>query len=453
MSRASARPEPGATSRALAARAVAAVLGAGVTLDAAFGSLELQDLVAADRSQVKALAFGALRWHHRHRRLLALLLDRPLSGKDRLLEALLSVGLFQLLDARQPEYAAVSSTVAATRLLGRPRFAGVVNASLRRLQREREPLLAEALADEEARYSHPAWLIGRLRQDWPGDWQRILEAAQEPPPLWLRVNQARLTPQECQARLQDAGITAVPGPAPGPVPGALRLEHALPVADIPGFAAGELSVQDAASQLAAALLGVSPGMRVLDACAAPGGKTGQLLEQAGGRLDLLALDIDAGRMERVRENLARLALTAASCVADAAATASWWDGQPFDRILIDAPCSGTGVIRRHPDIKLLRREADIGPMARRQRELLEALWPLLRPGGRLLYATCSILHEENQAVVAGFLAAHPEAEPAEPPAGALPGWLRRMDPAGWQALPGDAGTDGLYYALMTRRPG
>lgn len=449
MSLGSVRQEPGAASRALAARAVAAVLGAGVTVDAAFGSLELQNLAAADRSQVKALAFGALRWHHRHRRLLGLLLDRPLPGRDRLLEALLSVGLFQLLDARQPEYAAVSSTVAATRLLGRPRLAGLVNACLRRLLRERESLLAEALADEEARYSHPAWLIGRLRQDWPGDWQRILEAAQEPPPLWLRVNQARLAPQDCLARLQAAGIAAVPGP----VPGALRLEHALPVADIPGFAAGELSVQDAASQLAAALLGASPGVRVLDACAAPGGKTGQLLEQAAGRLDLLALDVDAGRMERVRENLARLDLAAASCVADAAATATWWDGRPFDRILVDAPCSGTGVIRRHPDIKLLRREADIGLMARRQRELLEALWPLLRPGGRLLYATCSILHEENQAVVAGFLAVHPDAQPVEPLAGALPGWLRRTDPAGWQALPGDAGTDGLYYALMTRRPG
>lgn len=449
MSRGGGCAEPGAASRACAARAVAAVLGAGATLDAALGAPDLQQLTPADRSQARALAYGALRWHHRHRRLLALLLDRPLPGRDRLLEALLSVGLFQLLDERQPDYAAVSATVAATRLLGRPRLAGVVNASLRRLQRERAQLLAEALADEQARSSHPAWLIARLRRDWPGDWPRILEAAQQSPPLWLRVNQARLAPEAGLARLREAGIEAVPGP----VPGALRLARALPVADIPGFAAGEFSVQDAASQLAAPLLGASPGMRVLDACAAPGGKACHVLEQAGGDLDLLALDADDARLERVRENLARLALPATSLRADATTPAAWWDGQPFDRILLDAPCSGTGVIRRHPDIKILRRETDIGPMARRQRQLLEALWPLLRPGGRLLYATCSILHEENDDVVAGFLADHTDAAAAEPPAGTLPGWLRCTRDAGWQALPGEADTDGLYYALMTRRTG
>lgn len=439
MSLGSVRQEPGAASRALAARAVAAVLGAGVTVDAAFGSLELQNLAAADRSQVKALAFGALRWHHRHRRLLGLLLDRPLPGRDRLLEALLSVGLFQLLDARQPEYAAVSSTVAATRLLGRPRLAGLVNACLRRLLRERESLLAEALADEEARYSHPAWLIGRLRQDWPGDWQRILEAAQEPPPLWLRVNQARLAPQDCLARLQAAGIAAVPGP----VPGALRLEHALPVADIPGFAAGELSVQDAASQLAAALLGASPGMRVLDACAAPGGKAAHLLESAAP--ELVALDRDADRLGRVRDNLARLGLCAQVIAGDAAQPAAWWDGRGFERILVDAPCSASGIIRRQPDIKLHRRGSDIAGLAAGQQRILTALWPLLVPGGRLLYATCSILRAENEAVLAAFLAAHDDAR-----ALALPDAYGHVAGAGRQRLPGEGGMDGFFYGLLEK---
>jgi len=429
---------------------VAAVLGAGATLDAALdAALAAPDpggLSDADRSQVRALAYGALRWHHRHRQLLGRLLDRPLAAQDRLLEALLSVGLFQLLDARQPEYAAVSATVAAARWLGKPRWAGVVNASLRRLQRERAALMATVLADEEARHSHPAWLIARLQRDWPQAWEGILQAGQEAPPLWLRVNQARLTTQACLDQLEAAGVPA----AAGPVPGALRLERALPVSDIPGFAAGDLSVQDAASQLAAPLLGARPGMRVLDACAAPGGKAGHVLEQARGPLDLLALDVDATRLERVRENLLRLGLAATLQVADATAPAHWWDGRPFDRILLDAPCSGTGVIRRHPDIKWLRRASDIAPMARRQAALLRALWPLLRPGGQLLYATCSILHEENDAVITAFLADHADAVPATPPPGVLPGWLRSMAGVGWQALPGDAGTDGLYYALMTR---
>lgn len=441
------RPEPGAASRGLAARAVAGVLEAGITLDAALGRLDDGLLAPADRSQARALAYGALRWHHRHRRLLERLLERPPGAGNRLLEALLSVGLFQLLDARQPDYAVVSATVAAARWLGKPRWTGVVNASLRRMQREREALLASMMADDEARFSHPRWLIDRLRGDWPAGWQGILEAAQEPPPLWLRVNQARLSPQQCLAMLAARGVEAVPGP----LAGALRLPEALPVQEIPGFAAGELSVQDAASQLAAPLLDARPGMRVLDACAAPGGKACHLLEQAGGRLELLALDADGERLGRVRDNLHRLGLAAELRVADASQPEGWWDGKPFDRILLDAPCSGTGVVRRHPDIKWLRREADIAPMAQRQSALLAALWPLLRPGGRLLYATCSILREENDGVVRRFLAAQPDAGLASPPAG-WPAWLRSVDGLGWQALPGDAGTDGLYYALMARGP-
>lgn len=438
---------PGAAARGLAARAVATVLGEGATLDSALAGLDMGTVPAAGRSQLRALAYGALRWHHRHRCLMGLLLNRPLPAGSHLLEALLSVGLFQLLDERRPAYATVSSTVEAARWLDQPRWTGVINATLRRFLREREELLDKVLLDEEGRYSHPAWLISRLRQDWPETWQETLAAAQEAPPLWLRVNQARLSPAECKARLEAAGIAV----SAGPVPGSLRLAKPLPVEEIPGFSAGELSVQDVASQLAAVLLDARPGMRVLDACAAPGGKTGHLLERADGELELLALDVDALRLARVRENLDRLGLQASLKEADAALPEQWWDGRPFDRILVDAPCSGTGVIRRHPDIKLLRRETDIAAMALRQLALLQALWPLLRPGGLLLYASCSILREENDGVIRRFLAGHPDACLSQPE-GLRPDWPRPVEAAGWQSLPGVADADGLYYALMSRRP-
>lgn len=438
-------PLPGAASRGTAARAVAAVLAAGRTLEEAFATLPGEPLTGADRAQARALAFGALRWHHRHRELLARLCDRPLPRGDRLLEALLSVGLFQLHDARQPEYATVSATVEAARWLGLGRAAGFVNATLRRMQREGEALLAEVTAGPTGRYSAPHWLVARIRRDWPGHWQELLEANLRPPPLWLRVNAARTSTADYLASLAAAGM---PGTTLAGVPQAVKLAEPVPVADIPGFAAGFASVQDAASQCAAALLAPAPGMRVLDACAAPGGKAAQLLEATGGAIDLTALDIDAARLARVQENLDRLGLAAHLRVADATAPGEWWDGEPFDRILVDAPCSGTGVIRRHPDIKWLRRETDIAALAARQLLLLARLWPLLRPGGQLLYATCSILREENDAVIERFLALQPGATLVPL---AAPDWAWPIEGHGWQALPGAADTDGLYYALMTRQ--
>ncbi len=439
------RTEPGAATRGLAARAVAGVLG-GVNLDASLAGLELEALSAPDRAQVKALAFGALRGHHRHRCLLSLLLDRPLAPGSSLIESLLSVGLFQLLDERQPDYAAVSSTVEAARWLGQPQVAGLVNATLRRLLRERAELLSRAMVSDEGRYSHPSWLIEQLKRDWPDDWRAVLECAQQQPPLWLRVNATRQTADGFRARLAESGLAGEPEAG---LPDALRLTRPLPVGEIPGFAQGEVSVQDAASQLAADLLAPAPGMRVLDACAAPGGKATHLLERAAGRLDLTALDIDAKRLTRVRDNLNRLGLAANVVAGDALLPDTWWDGRPFDRILVDAPCSGTGVIRRHPDIKCLRRESDVASLARRQLALLGAVWPLLRTGGLLLYATCSILKEENARVVAAFLGKHGDAAPAPGP-GRMPVWARPEAHHGWQILPGPAGTDGLYYALMTR---
>ncbi len=437
----------GAVTRALATRAVARVLAEGCTLGEALQLPEAGSLAVSDRAQVRALAFGAVRWHHRHRLLLRELLHRPLARGDSVLEALLSVGLFQLLDAEQPDYAAVSATVAAARSVGRPRAAGLVNAALRRMQRERVTLLGAVLATEEGRYSCPAWLVALLRRDWPRDWQSVLEASLRQPPLWVRVNRLRADAAGYSHRLAAAGHEAAPCPG---LPWALRLARAAPVAQIPGFREGEVSVQDAAAQLAGPLLAVTPGMRVLDACAAPGGKTTHLLELADGELDLVALDSDAARLTRVGENFERLRLQATILQGDARDPRAWWDGQLFDRILVDAPCSGTGVIRRHPDIKLLRRPADIGPLAGRQRQMLDALWPLLRPGGRLLYASCSILADENTAVIGGFLDAHADAALERAAPLTLPDWVRPLPGGGWQSLPGAADTDGLYYALMTR---
>ena len=433
----------GALTRALAARIVAGVLARGQTLDAALdavlidgadGDPGVRQLSDRDRAQVHALAFGAVRGHHRHRALLNELLDRPLKGDDRLLEGLLSVGLFQLADPDQPDYAAVSATVAAARLLGQGQAAGLVNASLRRYQREAPRLLELLRADAGAWHSHPAWLLRQLQIDWPDQWQEIVAANQRHPPFWLRVNRNRTSVADYAARLTTElgiGVSLLPG-----APDALKLDTAVPVQRLPGFAEGLVSVQDAASQLAAPLLAAEPGMRVLDACTAPGGKTTHLLECAGGNLDLLALDISAERLAQVGSNLQRLGQHATLVAGDATEPAGWWDGQPFDRILVDAPCTATGVIRRHPDIKLLRRAADVPGFASSQRLLLDRLWPLLRPGGILLYSTCSLLRAENQELVGDFLAAG----------------TARLLPAtpapGLQLLPGDRDTDGFYYALM-----
>jgi 16S rRNA (cytosine967-C5)-methyltransferase len=433
----------------MAAEAVAQVLAGGATIDDALDVAGGRG-APPDRAQAMALAFGALRWHYRHRLLLKELLERPLPAKERIIEALLSVGLFQLTDARQPDYAVVSATVDATRWLGRPRFAALVNATLRRFLREREPIMARALASDQGRYAHPQWLIDRLRRDWPEDWASVLDAAQAAPPLWLRVNRLRSDVASYQSQLRaETGQEAARAEG---LPDALRLARPLPVERIPGFEAGLVTIQDAGSQLAADLLAGEAGMRVLDACAAPGGKATHLLERAGGGIELFALDIDCDRLERVRENLQRLGLAATTLAGDACEPGEWWDGRAFDRILVDAPCSGTGVIRRHPDIKFLRREADIAPLAARQLRILQRLWPTLRPGGLLLYATCSVLREENQAVVDVFLVGQPDARTVAKAQEKAPAWVKRSPGGGLQLLPGPADTDGLYYALMARQP-
>lgn len=442
----------GAETRAAAAMAVDRVLAGGRSLDAALNISISDQLSDRDQALVRALTYGALRWHHRHRLILDELLDRPLRSRDRILESLLSVGLFQLIDERQPDYASVSATVDATRKLQRPRAAGLVNATLRRFQREQNTVLPGVLARDEGRYSHPRWLIDRLHADWDEGAQQILTFALVQAPMWLRVNTARTEVREVIEALQsmhDIGATTLTG-----FPAAVCPARPLAVDDLPGFTDGRVSVQDAAAQLAAELLDATSGMKVLDACAAPGGKTGHILERADGQLDVVTVDIDAARNDMIVQNLARLGYSAQILTADAQATGTWTGdvhGEAiFDRILVDAPCSATGVIRRHPDIKFLRRPEDIPVLAARQGHILDALWLLLKPGGRLLYATCSVLRAENHEVVAEFLDRHPDATEVRSPQITLPEMVETEPGPGYQLLPGPANTDGFYYALMER---
>jgi 16S rRNA (cytosine967-C5)-methyltransferase len=439
----------GTGSRAAAVRAVAAVLGAGVTLEAALAA-ELGDgRGAADRALTQALAYGAIRFGHRLGRVAGAMLPRPFETLAMELQALLLVGLYQLEYARTAAHAAVSTTVEAARHVGEARASGLVNALLRRFQRERAALLAVADATRAGQSSHPEWLVAALERDWPEHAAAILAANNEHPPLTLRANARRTTTEALAAELAAGGhgSRAVPF-----APRALVLANPVDVRELPAFIAGRCSVQDAAAQLAAPLLGVGRGARVLDACAAPGGKACHLLEEVPDLAELVAADLDARRAARIGDNLSRLGLVASVRVADALDPAAL-DGASFDGILLDAPCSGTGVIRRHPDIKFLRRASDLAALAARQRSLLEALWPRLRPRGRLLYASCSVLAAENAAVVADFLRRTPEAvDVTESASLAVPGMppLPSMAGPGIALLPGGAGTDGFYYACLQR---
>ncbi|MBX3604352.1 MAG: 16S rRNA (cytosine(967)-C(5))-methyltransferase RsmB [Piscinibacter sp.] len=400
---------------------------------------------APARPGTQALSFHALRWLGS-----ALALRERLASKapPPAVDALLLTALALLWPRGGPPYEAhtlVDQAVAAMRRRAAG-SAGFVNAVLRRFLRERDDLAAAVERDPAGRHSHPRWWIDRLRQDWPAQWQALLEANNAHPPMVLRVNRRRGSVADYLARLATAGIEA--RPAGG---AAVVLARPCPVPQLPGFADGDVSVQDLAAQRAAPLLtgtGLPPGARVLDACAAPGGKTAHLLECAD--LDLLALDADAARLVRVHETLARLGLQATTRAADAARPEDWWDGRPFDAILLDAPCSASGIVRRHPDVRWLRRAADIPALATLQARLLDALWPTLAPGGRLLYATCSVFRAEGQGQIDAFLQRHGDARvPADPPS---PGHLLPLpdnDPD--RPAPGPAATpDGFFYSLLEK---
>lgn len=391
------------------------------------------------RALAQELCYGTLRWLPQLEFLLGKLLDKPLKSKDRDLHVLALLGLYQLAYLQVPAHAAVSETVAITAQLGKGWAKGLINAVLRRFQREQTSLMQQAAQDPLATSAHPAWLLQRLQQAWPDDWAMITAANNRRPPMSLRVNRRHHTREAYLQQLQQQGIGATPS---AHAADALTLEQPHPVEQLPGFAQGWVSVQDAAAQLAAPLLAPEAGMRVLDACAAPGGKTSHLLEYCP-QLSLIALDVDKQRLGRVSENLQRLGLEAQLLAADAATPEQWWDQRPFDRILLDAPCSATGVIRRHPDIKVLRREADITALITLQAKILDALWPLLAPGGMLLYATCSILPEENHLQLEQFLARHTDAR--EQPIEAA--WGRAVS-VGRQILPDQDGMDGFFYACI-----
>jgi len=432
--------------RAAAARLVAGVLHEGRSLD---------ELLAADpdegsaRGLKRSLVYGTLRWHFRLSEVLRRLADRPPERLPPTLLALLEVGLFQLVSGETAPHAAVAETVNAARELGHARAAGFVNAVLRRFQREGDALLAAVDTDLAVRTAHPRWFVERLLQERPQDAATILEANNAHPPMWLRVNRSRWSVPECAAELRAAGWQVETHPL---APDALRIEPATDVRTLPGFAEGKVSIQDAAAQLAVELLAPRAGERILDACAAPGGKTCHVLERLGGHCELTALDVSGARLDRVRDSLARLGLQADVRAGDAGDPSAWWDGRPYDRILLDVPCSATGVIRRHPDIKVLRRAGDIAALARRQAKLLRTAWGLLAPGGTLLYTSCSVLRAENEAVVGEFLAVTPQAADRTPEA--TRHWPARPDGSGpgYLVQPGEAGMDGFYYACLTRRP-
>jgi 16S rRNA (cytosine967-C5)-methyltransferase len=423
--------------RALAAMLVRQIVVNGQPLERVFESAPA--CAAQDLGLLRALVAGALRWHHRLDWQLGRLSAKKPSRLDADLRALLHVGLLQLQQFRIPDHAAVSATVDAAAELGFGRARGLVNAVLRRFLRERVELESAASTNAVARFSHPAWLIDRIEADWPDTWEPLLEANNELPPMWLRVNLARISKADFLGLLAADEIDAVPSEL---APAAIRLKEARPVAELPGYADGLVSVQDVGAQRVAGLLDLKRGLRVLDACAAPGGKTAQIAETEPALRRLVALDRDAGRLETARENLARLGLTADFAVADARDMDSWWDGELFDRILVDAPCSATGVIRRHPDIKVLRRPDDITALSAMQADLVDALWPLVAAGGRMVYATCSVLSQENQGLIDSVRARHAD---------------MRVSPFGsdehFRERPGQAEQDGFYYACLHKTRG
>lgn len=422
--------------RASAARAVSRVLR-GSSLDTALLPAN-RFRMPADAAMSRLLAYGVLRELSLLQALTAQMMDKPLAIDDEI-HTLLLVGLYQLRNLETPPHAAINETVAAADIMKRPQAQGFINAVLRRYTREHEALEAALPDDPAVLHSHPSWLVGQLRQDWPDNWAAILAANNAQGPLTLRVNRRRISRDAYLQRLAEMNIAAQ---ALADVPDAVMLAAPRPVDKIPGFNGGMVSVQDASAQLAVDLLDLQPGQRVLDACAAPGGKTAHVLERAD--VEMTALDRDPQRLIRVDENLRRLRLQARLIAGDGGEPARWWDGKLFHRILLDAPCSGTGVIRRHPDIKWLRRETDISGLQGQQLRLLKSAWRLLKPGGRLLYATCSMLRAEGDDSIARFIAGLENIEvlPIAASWGEATTFGRRIAPS--------AAHDGFYYATLRK---
>lgn len=430
----------GAASRAAAARIVADVLEHGRSLSQALPQ-HTETLDARDRALVQSLCYGVLRNLPILNAALTEFLAKPLKKDLVILHHLLLVGAYQLLYMRTSDHAAVSATVEATERLKKRRQKGLVNAVLRNLQRQRDTLLPKLQQNPELQSAHPRWLADAIRRNYGAQATAIFAANNSQAPMWLRVNTQQVSVTEFKQALHayDPELQVT---TEAPLAEAIQLQHAVDVRQLPGFAEGWFSVQDLSAQFAAPILAAQANERILDCCAAPGGKTAHVLEREPS-VAMTALDVDAHRLERVEENLTRLKLHANIVCADAGAIDSWWDGQAFDRILLDAPCSATGVIRRHPDIKWLRRANDVQQLVTLQGELLDALWPLLRAGGRLVYATCSILHDENQQQIEAFCARHADARLTP---------ISYADNATcWQRLPGQQGGDGFFYACVEKQ--
>lgn len=389
-----------------------------------------------DTPLTRELCYGSCRWYPRLAATLGQLLKKPLKTKDGDIQALLLLGLYQLEYMRTPEHAAVHETVSCVTRLGKPWARGLVNGVLRNYQRNRDTLQRTLDDSPVSRWSHPAWLIQAIQEAWPSQWRDILEADNLHPPMTVRINIARVTREDWLEQLSAAGGG---GRAGERTDTAVYLDKPLATEHLPGFREGLCSVQDEASQRVASLLELSPGLRVLDACAAPGGKTASILEQQPD-LDLLALDVEERRLERVRETLQRCRLLARTACADVLDRDAWWDGIPYDRILLDAPCTATGILRRQPDIRLLRKPEDVARMTALQARMLDSLWSCLRPGGILLYTTCSVLPDENREQVRAFLERTPDARPL----------LSGEQGPGLQQLPDPDGPDGFFYAPLRR---
>ncbi|MFY2510062.1 16S rRNA (cytosine(967)-C(5))-methyltransferase RsmB [Vibrio pectenicida] len=421
--------------RAAAANVLFQVVDKGQSLSNAL-PLAQQQIKPRDQALLQEICYGTLRYLPRLESIANELMDKPLKGKQRVFHHLILVGIYQLSFMRIPAHAAVGETVEGTKTLKGPRLRGLINAVLRNYQRKQEELDAYAVSHNAGKYTHPNWLLSLLQNAYPQQWQSIVEANNSKAPMWLRVNHQHHNRDEYQKILKDSDIDSHPHSEAND---ALRLATPCDVSQLPGFDKGWVSVQDAAAQLSLNYLTPKDGDLVLDCCAAPGGKTAHILERTQSA-KVVAIDCDEHRLKRVYDNLNRLQLKAQVICGDARQPQDWWQGEQFDRILLDAPCSATGVIRRHPDIKWLRRSEDIAALTQLQSEILDVMWQQLKPGGTLVYATCSIAPQENSGQIKAFLSRTQEAQ--------LEG--SQADKPGRQILPGEEDMDGFYYAILKK---
>ncbi len=440
-------------SRAVAAKILTTVTKDQRSLTSALsnGITSQISLSTEDRAFIQELCYGVLRHYHRLCFFADQLLHKPLRSKDDDVKNLLLVGIYQLLYTKTPSYAAVSATVSGADILKKTWAKGLLNKTLRTFIDQTETLNQDSLATESINFSHPTWMIESIKKAWPSQWEAILTANNLRAPMSLRVNPQKTTRDEYLEQLKQQGIEASPitGLAHG-----IQLTKPLPVNMLPNFNEGFCSVQDASGQKVITLLDCQPKQRVLDACAAPGSKTCHILETTPDLTNLTAIDIDAERLTKIKENIMRLQLNHQNfhlVLADASHTKQWWDGTPFDRILLDAPCSATGVIRRHPDIKVLRQPDDIKSVIQQQQHLLNHLWPLLAKNGKLIYTTCSVLPDENEKQINAFLNAHKNAKILKPKLEWPPQSTVISLPHGLQVLPTENGMDGFYYAVIVKQ--